>query len=1021
MFLANVSVRRPIAVGCLIIALVALGLNAYRKLALENLPKIDVPYVTIQTVWPGASPGDIEKDVAKRIEDAVSRVDGLKHVTSSCMENACLTQLEFQLGVNVDVAATDVRERLDTILGELPADVERPVVLKLDINAKPIVTLALTGNAGVDAMYDFADNRLRDRISVIRGVANVELVGGSKREVHVLLDRAAVAAAGMTSLNVVEATRNGVMSIPSGRIREGGAEYAVRFDADYDAVAAIDSLEVANNNGSRRYIRDMGTVQMASQERRQLAFIDGQECISIRVVKKAEANTVQVVSDIRQAMAKIAATLPGGMKLIWISDDGQFVQASVDSTLSDIVMGIALTAAVLLVFLANLRTTVVVSITMPLTILISLWFMQLLDFTLNLSTLLAIGLSTGILVSNSIVVLENVVQRFADTHDRWEAARKGTSEVAVAVLASAGTNVVVMLPIGMMGSMVGLFFRPFAVTTLIVNTMSLLVSFTLTPILCALLLKPASQVTHNPLTRLAQRWDAALSAMAHGYARLLHLVARRRWLAGLLILGVVALLWQAMALAPRLGFSFVDNPDRGQIFIKLEYPTRYDLAAATIRAHQACTALRDLPDLRHILMTVGKVEGSAGMSSEGVYLAQTFLVFADKTERSWNIMDVLQQVRSRLANHTDCIVTASVPSVVGGQSLPMEMEISGEELPVLDRVAMDVQRLARGTAGVVNPDTTVRQGKLELRVHPRRAILADQHISAQTLAMTLRANLEGIKAGSFKRGDRTYDIRVKFAEKSGKDQVEQFLVPAGAGRSVVLANFADVQEVRVPVMITRVDKQRVVKMVSDLGQGATLSQAVKALRDQVDARGVMPAGYGYRFAGEYERMADGMAGFAEAGILAVLLTYLMLAAILESFTRPLLIMVTVPLGAIGAVWALYMTANSISMFVLLGLVMLVGIVVNIAVLIFDRLAVLQAQGIEPREAMMQAIADELRPVLMVTLAAVLGMLPMAIGTGLGSEMRAGIGIASVGGIASSALLTLVVLPVGYLLFTRSRR
>jgi len=334
MFLSNASIRRPIAMSCLIIGLALLGLNAYRQMGLELMPRTDLPFITIVTIYPGASPEQIETDIAKRIEDQVVTIDGLKHVNSSCMENVCQTLLEFNLGVNVDIAATDVREKLDLIRADFPVDAEDPKIMKFDINAMPIITLALTGDASLEELYDYADNTLRDRITVISGVADVELVGGAEREVHVMLDRQKLAARGLSSMDVVQAVQQGIGTIPSGRITEGSTEYSVKLDAEYENIEDIASLEVLNDNGRRCYIHDVGYVEMTTEELRQKASIDGRDCIAIKVVKKAEANAVRVVSNVRDAMTKLNRELPGGMELVWVDDDGRFIEATVESAVS---------------------------------------------------------------------------------------------------------------------------------------------------------------------------------------------------------------------------------------------------------------------------------------------------------------------------------------------------------------------------------------------------------------------------------------------------------------------------------------------------------------------------------------------------------------------------------------------------------------------------------------------------------------------------------------------------------------
>ena len=1010
MFLSNASVKRPVAMCCLIIALAMLGINSYRKMGLELLPQMDVPFITILTVYPGASPSDIEVDVAKRIEDAVSSIDGLKHLTSSCMENVCQNLLEFQLSVDVNVAATDVREKVDAILSEFPSGVEKPIIMKFNINAKAVATMALTGDVSVEELYDYADNSLRDKMSIIPGVANVDLLGGSQREVHVLLDRKALFAAGLTSLHVVQAIGQGISSLPAGRVKEKGAEYSIRFDAEYKSVREIEGLQVAGKNGARRYIRDLGKAQMNAEERRQSAFINGRPCIGIKVIKKADANAVKVVQEVYRAVEKLKQQLPGGMELIWITDDGAFIQASVNSTTKSIWLGVVLTAGIIFCFLYNVRSTFVVAITMPLTIVISLFFMRLIDFTLNMSTLLALGLSVGVLVTNSIVVLESVVSHLQRGEDSWTSARKGTSDVAIAVLASAGTNIVVLFPIGMMGGVVGQFFKPFAWTTLIVNAASLFISFTITPILCAFLLKQTNN-DRSLLSLIERGWNKILAHISRGYVAVLRQIGKRKWLFLTTLAFILLVFIHALSLGKKVGFSFVPPVDRAEIFVKLEYPTYISLDESVSRVKKVESLLRGLPHLKHIFTTVGKVEGVIGQASEGVYLAQILLKFSEKNERKIGINSLVQETRKRIQFYPDCIKTCSIPSLIGGEEIPIEMEIAGKEFAELDRIALTLKNITSAMPGFVSSDTSVRQGKPELRIIPRRPILSDIGAEIRDIGTMMRANLEGIKAGSFKSGTRTYDIRVKLEETPGKTQINEFIIPISADHAIILDSYAFIQERKMPVQITRSEKQRITKLLAHISANTPLGTAVDNLIREMRQKQVFPAGYTYTFRGTYERMEESVNEFLEAAILAILMTYLVLSAILESFTRPFVILTTIPLGLIGILWGLYLTGETMTIFVLLGGVMLVGIVVNNAVLVLDQTRVLRLQGIGTREAVMKAVEKEFRAVLMITLAAILGMLPLATNQGIGSEMCTGIGIASLGGIAASAFFTLLVVPL----------
>lgn len=1018
MFLASATTRRPIAMSCLLIALIVLGLNSYRKLSIENMPAVDIPYVSISTTWVGASPEDVEKDISKYIEDAVSGIDGLKHIQSSSLENVSLVALEFNLSVNVDVAAQDVREKLDTVLSKLPEDADRPVIQKVNFNAAPIANLFLSGEAPLDDLYDYAANKLADRFATVPGVAEVQVIGGNEREVWVELDREALAAAGLTSFDVVTALQGGILSLPGGRIREKGDEVTLRFDADYQAIPDIAGLEIANRGGARRLLRDLGTVRQATAEVRQRAILDGRQGIVLKIVKKAEGNIVSVVKESRKRFADIQKGLPGGMTLEWVSDEAANIEASVDSAVSSVLEAVLLCALILFVFLVNIRTTLIVAITMPVTICISLFFMQLAGQSLNTVTLLAIGLSTGVLVSNSIVVLENIVAKFKVMDDHWEAARIGTSEMAVAVLASAGTNVIVMFPIAMMTSLVGRVLAPFAITTLIVNAASIFISFTLTPLLCALLLKPASKQRDSAFLRFGKRWDEGFMAFATRYVNGLRFIAGRRGINLALVLGTLLLFLLTMKLGgSRLGFSFFEQDDRGRVFVRVETPAYYGLEKTIARLNGIQDRLRKFPDLRHVLTTAGKAESQSGQASEGVYMGQIELFFAPKTERSWSILTRLSEIRALLADETDCLISAAIPGKMGGQSFQIDLNLAGDDLDTLDRAALAIQAAARKVPGVDQLETTVRDTKPEIRVVPRRPVLSDLGIPPARLGAIVRANIEGIKAAGYKFGDRTYDIRVKLAEQEGKDQIRQFLLPGASGRPIPLETVADVVDSMTKVQIFRVDKQRTVKLLGDITKGAAMSTVGQGIAQTVAEKQLLPPGYSLANSGMSEMMGEAIADFGEAILLAAFLTLLTLAAILESWSRPALVLLTLPMGLIGVVAALVWSGSAITILVLLGVLMLIGVVVNAAILIVDRMAQLLAQGMNRREALFTALTDEFRPVLMVVLASGLGMLPIAISRGIGSESRAGIGIASVGGILVAGVLTLTVLPLLYALFT----
>ena len=1015
MFLTTAATKRPVAMSALLLALVLLGLNSYRKLSLENLPSVDVPYVTVTTIWPGASSEDVEKDVAKRIEDAVSGVEGLKHTYSTCFENAGNTIVEFAIGTDVDVAAQDVREKIDAIVGELPAGCERPAIAKLDINAAAIATMFLRGGLTPDDLYWEAVNRVHDRLASVKGVAEVKVIGGEEREVWIELDREALAAAGLTAAQVAQAVGRGVLSVPGGRVREAGSELAVRFDAEYHSVDEIGSLQVAGADGARRYLRDLGTVRLATEEPRQRAFLDGEPGVTVKVVKKSDGNTVETVRELKRRAEEIRRELPPGVELVWLQDDAQIVQANVDNTIADIGSSVLLCAVILFAFLVNLRSTFVVAVTMPVTIVISLFFLQLCGLTLNLSTLLAMGLSAGILVSNSIVVLESVVRRFesagASREERWAAAREGAAEQTVAILASAGTNVVVMLPIAMMSSLMGKFFVPFATATLIVNAVSIVVSFTLTPMLCALVMKPEAEQTGR-LARWGRAWEATLVRWGGAYGAWLRRLGARRGARAVAALGFLALLAASLAFGTRgLGFALLENDDWGRAFVRLEFPDYYDLARTQAATLAIASRIGEDPDAVSVLATPGRADALAGQASEGVYLAQIEVVYKPSEERPGRGIDrILEALRAQLREEPDLIATVTMPSYVSGMSSTIQYNLKGPDLTVLTDRAQRLQALAFALPGLAQLDTTARDDKPEVRIRPDRAVLADMGLDAAAVGTMVRAGVDGVEAASYKEDLKTIDVRVKFAEREGAAQIGELPIPAAPGLPVPLSAFTEEVRTGQKVMIFRHDKERAILFGGNERPGYAAGTVGDQLQALADENGITGDGYSLAAVGASEMIGESVADFGEAMLLAVAMTFLALAAILESWRRPLLVLATVPMALVGVLWALQLAGLAVSIFVLLGGVMLIGVVVNPAVLIVDKMAQLEAAGEGRADAMCHAVAQTFRAVVMVIVASGLGMLPIALSTGIGAVNRVGIGAASVGGILVAGALTLLVLP-----------
>lgn len=1022
MFLNEWSVRRPIAMSAFIIVLIMLGLNAYRKLSIDLMPSLEIPYIMIRTEYQGGSPEEIEVEVARRIEDAVASLEGLRHISNICMENECRTSLEFNMGSNVDIAATDVREKLNRIRDDFPEGVTEPTIRKIDNNATAVVQIYLVGDATVDQLYDYADDKLADRFSSIPGVGEVRVVGANEMQVHILVDRQKLAATNLTMSDVIQKLKANNVKIPAGRIRGDGREINLTFDGEFKSFDDIAALEIGKHQNKRVYMRDIATTKLISREARSRSFVNDKPAASLRIIKRGDANAVEVIKNIRAKFDEInrKGELPGGMELVWFRDAGEFIQASVDDAWGSILTGIILTAILLFLFLHELRSTFIVMISMPISVAVTFGLMQYLDYTFNVMTLLSLGCSVGVLVTNSIVVIENIFRHLDQGEDSWTAANKGTGEVITAVAASALTNVVVFVPVAMMTTRTGRQMAPFAGVMVAATLVSLFISFTLTPILSGVLLKKNGKKKEGKtfLEKVFTPWDKGYDALTNAFARSVEWTEKHAKLVLLLTAALCAVVY--FCIVPRVGMSFMPKADQGEISIRIEYPTNFNLDANIERTRKAVARIQQLPFVQGVSVNIGNVSGSGGQVSNAVYLAELLVKVTNKTERKETLPQLENQIREELEFMENCIITFSTPRVDGGGggAADIPMRISGSSLEELERIGKTVQMKVRDLKITSDLDTSIRVGKPNINITPRRPVLQNLGIDAETLSSSVRGTYEGLEVGTYRLGNRSFDIRVKQTEETGLQQIHQLAIGSKEGNPLNINVLADLTEDVRSVCINRYDKERAIWLYANTAPGKTLGDVVKALRETAQSQ--LPPGYGVRFIGQVERMGETSVEFLEVILMAIMLTYLLICAIMESWTRPFLIMFTVPLGFLGMYLTLYFAGMSMSMMGLLGGVMMIGIVVNNAILIMDDCAIRVDNGMLPHQAMKLAAAEKFRPIVMTSIASVAGMLPMALGTGLGSELRASCGVGVVGGLAFASLLTLYVIPAMYFVFVKNK-
>lgn len=1017
MFLSDASLRRPVAMTTLLIGLLVIGAFSYMRLGLDFLPKIDFPYVTVATVYPGAGPREVETLISETIEDAVSEVDGVKHVRSTSMENMSQVFIEFEMGTDVDFAAIDVREKVDLIKSELPDDAEAPVILKFDANAKPVMNLALLGDRAPNELYDLADDVIKDQLTRVPGLASVELVGGQRREVQVLVNQERLAGLRMSIMQVAQAIAAENLDLPSGHITENTIEYTVRVEGEFDSVDAIRALDIPTPLGKTVPLTDVAEVVDGFEERRELARYNGRECVGLVLKKRGDANTVEVVERVREELARVNESLPGGVTLEVVNDDSHFIKNSVDDVITSMLLGVLLTAVILYLFLHDLRQTFIAALAMPASIIATFTLVYFAGFTLNVMSLMALGISVGILVTNAIVVLENIHRHMSLGDNARHAAAAGTSEIALAVLSSTLTNVVVFLPIAFMSGIIGELFNQFGLTITFATMVSLFISFTLTPILSWLLLgkRPRHVPRRGPLQHFFNAWDRAYDRLAVVYGKAINLALDNR---SLTIVFAIAAFIATLGIAGHIGSEMITEPDRGEVTVSVEMPPGTPLTKTNAVFEQLeQVTQRDFADIvTGTYVKVGKTQGLFGKSSQGVHVGEMLLTLVPKEQRPEDFHAMMQRMRAAYDGIAGAMVTVRQPTALGGAEAPMQLELHGQDLDTLAALSSELLDATKSTQGTADVDTTWRSGKPELSITPKRQKLEDYGLSIAQVAAVLRANIEGFVPTEYRVGSNEYDIRVKLAEpdRQNIDQVRDFMVPLHDGSTIPLHLVADVKLIEGPTQIIRKDKQRLVVISANMTD-RPLGAVVTDLQTRIDAMNLAP-GYGTYFAGEVEYMEESFADLFMALVLAIVLTYLVLAALLESFLQPFTIMLTLPLAMIGVFLALFITGKTISIFTLMAVVMLVGIVVNNAILLIDYTTVLRQQGKTRREALLEACPVKLRPIIMTTLATIVGMLPIALGFGWGAEMRAPMAIVTIGGLIVSSVLALFVIPVVYAMF-----
>ncbi len=1026
MGIIGVLVRRRVLVTVLVLIAVILGAISYASLGLRRFPDIDFPFATISTVMPGGNPVDIEADITRRIEDAVSSISGIDELTSYSQQGLSLVLVQFDLEEDIDIKATDISNKLDLVRRDLPDAAEDPVVSKFDITQMPIVQLALHGQQGANELYRLADEELETFLAQVPGVAQVELAGGEEREIQVLLDARKLRKHAVSIGSVVAALKASNLDVPAGHVTQTDREVLVRTTGRLREVGDIGSVRVPTGGGGTITVADLGQVVDTYGEARSCSRFDGEPAIIIGILSQSGANEVEVADRVKERLPELRRLLPDGASLDIATDDSEFIRGALANVRTNMLIGILLTAFTLFLFLKSGRATAVVAVVMPAAIIATFTWMLFSGFTLNILTLTGLAITVGVLVNNAILIVENVIRFIHDGHTPQEAAVLGTNDIALAIISSTATNLVVFIPLAFMGEIIGRFFKELGLTVVYATVVSLLVSFSLTPMMCGALLKGEGErdgwlarVLNVLFGWTSDVWQAGFRLARAGYLGLLDwCLVHRALTVTVTVLAVVA----SLGVFAAVGGEFQPAMDEGRVSVTVQTPVGTPLAGTDSVVRLVEDQVREMSHLEHYSVRVGKVSGFLGGSSEGVNLAEVVATVADRADRQESLDDLVTMITPGLAEIPGAQIAASRGGSGPGLT-PIEVQVSGKDMDEIRSVAEEVMGIVERTRGTAGVAKSYQTGQPEMRVVPRPEAGRLYKIDNSLIAGEVRSYLEGTVATQFRDRGENYDILVKLRPEDRRweeDVDRMFISSPVTGQMIRIGNVARLVREAGPTLITRKDRRRLITVTSQLTGELPSGKVKNAVETEIGRELRPPEGVLVEFGGETEMMEKNFRELFKAMAIAAVLTFLCVAGIIESFLFAGVIIAALPVSLVGVAVAMLLGNVTVNMFSLMAMVILVGMVVNNAIIVVDKAMGLEREGQSPHEAIRGACALRFRMIIMANLTTMIALVPLSLGLGFGGEIFRPLAVVEIGGIFAAGALSLLVIPAVYLML-RGRR
>jgi HAE1 family hydrophobic/amphiphilic exporter-1 len=1011
MFLSNLSIKRPIFATVMMLALVTLGIFSYRRLAIDMFPDVEIPVVSVVTKFPGSSPETVEREVSKRVEEAVNPISGIKHVMSTSRESVSTVVILFHLEVKINDAVQEVRAKVGAIRGNLPQGIEDPIIQKLDFSAFPIVSLAVRSERlSPRDLTTLVEKKVKRRFENISGVGKVDLVGQSKREVNVNIDPLRLEALGMGVDEVISGLQSENVNTPLGRLNRGGTEYPLRISGKPDAVEQFKTMVIARRAGRPIPLAEVAQIHDGIEEQRSLALVNGIPAIGLDILKQSGANTVGVVDRVKKEIEVLQKELPPGTTVEMVRDASIMIRDSVRDVEETLVLGGLLTILIVFCFLNSWRSTVITGLTLPISVISSFTVMNFLGMTLNVMTLMALSLAIGMLIDDAIVVRENIVRHLERGEDHFTAAREGTSEIGLAVLATTMSVIAVFVPVAYMKGIVGRFFFQFGITVAFAVLVSLFVSFTLDPMLSSRWVDPdiERKGKRHILARILDHFNHWFDRTADGYRGVIGWAVDHR--KTVLFLATVAF-FGGLGLFSLLQNEFFPYFDKGEFQLNFKSAPDASIEETRSRLTAIQAAMKEIPEVGHTYATIGA--GDTGTVRD----ARVFVKLKERKERKRKQEEIQRDLRARMEKIPG-ILPAILEWAGGSSEKPLVVNIRGEDIALLKKYAAELKEEIYKIPGIVDMEVTLEQDIPEFRLVVDRERAVDAGIMTGDIVRAVGALVGGQAVTTYEDEDGdAVNVRVRLPSALRQDpaQVERLRLavprPSALPSLVPLGNVVNYGMSTTPSEINRQDLTRQVVITTNL-DNLPLGTAVKKVQEASKNLTLAP-GYRIVFSGESEDMAESFGYMGEALILAVIFVYLILAAQFESFIDPLAIMFSLPLSIVGMAGMLFLTRGTINIMSLIGLIMLMGLVTKNAILLVDFTKTLRSRGMSRREALIAAGRTRLRPILMTTFAMIFGMLPLALALGQGAEMRAPMARAVIGGLITSTVLTLVVVPVVY--------